>query len=102
MNPWQKQESMTASLFIKLNMSACVQISMLNRLFNLSQQKLTELFKDEMAASTSSSEENVTNPYPLDFEVPGTLETFALRTFPFSEKKFLSISVVTVLARFPT
>jgi hypothetical protein len=60
------------------------------------------LLKDEMATSTSSSEENVTNPNPVDFEVPGTRETFALRTFPFLEKKFLSVSVATVLARFPT
>jgi len=60
------------------------------------------LLKDEIAASTSSSDEKVTKPYPLDFEVPGTLETLALRTFPFSEKNFLRVSVVTVLARFPT
>ena len=64
--------------------------------------KLTALFKDEIAASTSSSEENVTNPNPLDFEVPGTRDTFALSTFPFSAKKFLSVSVVTVFARLPT
>lgn len=65
-------------------------------------EQLTVLFKDEIAASTSSSEEKVTNPNPLDFEVPGTRETFELRTFPFSEKKFLSVSAVTVFARFPT
>lgn len=69
---------------------------------NKSSKELTELLKDEIADSTSSSEEKVTKPNPLDFEVPGTRETLALRTFPFSEKKFLRISDVTVLARFPT
>lgn len=63
---------------------------------------LTELLRAKMAASTSSSEENVTNPYPVDLEVPGTLETLALSTLPFSENKFSSISLVTVFARFPT
>lgn len=65
-------------------------------------RKPTALFRDDMADSTSSSEENVTKPYPLDFEVPGTRDTFALRTFPFSAKKLLSMSVVTVFARLPT
>lgn len=55
-----------------------------------------------MAASASSSEEKVTNPKPDDFDVPGTRETIALRTCPFTEKKILSISEVTVFARFPT
>lgn len=74
----------------------------LNLQINKRSKQLTELLNDEIAASTSSSDEKVTNPYPLDFEVPGTRETLALRTFPFSEKKFLRVSVVTVLARFPT
>ena len=65
-------------------------------------EQLTELLKEEMAASTSSFEENVTNPNPPDFEVPGTRETLVLTTSPFSEKNFLSVFVVTVLARFPT
>ena len=69
---------------------------------NRDSEQLTVLFKDVIEASTSSSEENETNPNPLDFEVPGTRETFAPRTFPFSEKSFSSISVVTVFARFPT
>lgn len=63
---------------------------------------LTELLKDDIAASTSSSEENVTNPNPLDFEVPGIRDTFALTTVPFSAKKLFSDSVVTVFARLPT
>lgn len=69
---------------------------------NMISEQLTVLLKDVIAVSTSSSEENVTNPNPLDFEVPGTRDTFALRTFPFSEKYFSRISVVTVFARFPT
>lgn len=76
--------------------------------FNLSDlteqwsKKLTAPLHDSIAASTSSSEENETNPNPLDFEVPGTLDTFALRAFPLPEKNLISDSVVTVLARFPT
>lgn len=62
-------------------------------------QKLTELLRATMAASTSSSEENVTNPNPVDLEVPGTLETLALKTFSFSENKLSSISLVTLFAR---
>uniref|UniRef100_A0A0A9AG65 Uncharacterized protein n=1 Tax=Arundo donax TaxID=35708 RepID=A0A0A9AG65_ARUDO len=62
----------------------------------------TALLNVATAASTSSSEENVTKPYPLDFEVPGTRETVALRICPFSEKKFLRTFVVTVFARLPT
>lgn len=69
---------------------------------NKSHKQLTELLKDEIAASTSFSEEKETNPNPLDFEVPGTRETLALRTSPFVAKKSLRISVVTVFARFPT
>ena len=66
------------------------------------QEKLTALLKVATAASTSSSEEKVTKPYPLDFDVPGMWETVALRIWPFSEKKFLRTSVVTVFARLPT
>lgn len=64
--------------------------------------QLTASLKDETAASTSSSEANETNPNPLDFEVPGTRDTLAPRTFPFSAKKLLSDSDVTFFARFPT
>lgn len=65
-------------------------------------EQLTALLHDEIAASTSSSDENETKPNPVDFEVPGTRETLALSTFPLSEKNLVSVSVVTVLARLPT
>jgi hypothetical protein len=37
---------------------------------------LTALLKEEIASWTSSSDKKVTNPKPLDFELPGTWDTF--------------------------